>query len=412
MKNLKVKYCLVIIFTLILILSNTRLILFGKLLFDSISLPQFSGTNFYLIIDYIGIFVIFILSMFALFFFWNSNLFNHRIKIEIAVYTFIFSLILFSPLFIGSELSLSREIIFVSKIPPMTDLNYFRLKDKASEDFNYYEELFGQFGNDRRIYFQNFTDSVLITYTINGNTENIAREQILMKNNKPIINSKIFLLGTDEYGKDLFIEIIYGIRKSIIIAFIASLISFLIGSSLGYLSAISENFFGNMINRISEAFFSIPSIMLFIIILMLWKNSVLTIPVVMGLTGWITIFKVVRNEMILLKQKPFFQMSYKLGLSKLRLLRLEILPFISAQLFITIVFMFANFIIVESSLSFLGLGNEDTYSSLGNLIQRGNYYLPQYYWMTLFPVLALSFIIVSLNSIKSYIRKAIDPRLK
>jgi len=132
----------------------------------------------------------------------------------------------------------------------------------------------------------------------------------------------------------------------------------------------------------------------------------------MGLTGWITIFKIVRNEVIIIKQKEFYKTSELLGLSKTDLLRKELMPNISAPILIAAIFMFMNFIILESSLSFIGLGSEESYSSLGSIIQRGNYYLPKYYWITLFPTFALASILIVLNSIKDIIRKIIDPRKK
>lgn len=359
--------------------------------------------------DYYLFFLIFILLTVFILLKWNSPSLNLKIK-PINIVLIVFSLtIMFFPLIYGHHQTIDRNLIEVARLSPFSSVNYYVQKA------NGYQNLFSlknTYLNEKRIYILSHElkkDSQLNAENQNSKFGFNNSEQNLAK---PQIKKETFLLGTDEFGRDFLIQIIYGIRKSIIIAFFSLLISTLIGVTLGYFSGMNENIWGSLINRIAEAIFSIPSILFFIVIISLWGSSFIIYTFSLGLFGWITIFKITRNEISLIKKKPFFITSLRLGLSHSELILKEILIYISAPVLLSMVFLFVNFIIAEASLSFLGLSSDNYYTSLGTLIQRGNFYQTNSYWLVLCPSLALALIVLTLNHIKSFIRTKIDPRIR
>jgi len=417
MNKIKLKYHFAFTVIALIILSNQRLLQFAEYIYDIIvALISSASTQSFIPVDirldYFISFIAFIGIIIYIIFFWNSSWLNKKLKLSSSIIFFVISGITFYPLISGSQTNIDRESIKISKMPPFTCLNYFTQLDERNNLHKKLNGLFEQNDGSIYIYFDSYKIGERIEYSFNSEVYFIEKNVVRSKKNMPVVSLRFFILGTDEFGNDLFTEIIYGIRKSFFVAAFASFLSLLIGSILGYYSGTHTGFTGIAINRFSESIFSIPSILLFIIILIFYGSSTSSIAVVMGLTGWITIFKIVRNEVIIIKQKEFYKTSELLGLSKTDLLRKELMPNISAPILIAAIFMFMNFIILESSLSFIGLGSDESYSSLGSIIQRGNYYLPKYYWITLFPTFALASILIVLNSIKDIIRKIIDPRKK
>jgi ABC-type dipeptide/oligopeptide/nickel transport system permease subunit len=414
MKRIELKYYILITLIALTLIANTRLIYFTNFAIDFLYGNNSAAA---LIpvgvrIDYFFVFVLYIAIAVYLALRWRSSLLNKKIKFSNGLMIALFLFIALFPFISGYQSNVSRESIKISKLPPFTKLNCFtKVSDENNQSKNY-DKLF--LINDRNpfIYFDSYKTGKQIKYSFNGEEGYVDKKILLSKDNLPVVSARYFIMGTDEFGNDLLIEILFGIRKSFFVAILASILSMFIGSILGYFSGTHTDFSGSIINRITESVFSIPSILLFIIILLFWGSSVISVAIILGLTGWITIFKIIRNEVILITQKEFYQTSVMLGLSKSDLLKKEILPGLSAQLSVSFIFMFMNFIIFESSISFIGLGSEESYSSLGSIIQRGNYYLPHYYWITLFPMLSLAAILISLNAVKYNIRKNIDPRIK
>jgi len=411
---IKLKYYLLAISAFILLFFNDRLKNFIKTtaVFSYQNLQLIEEHLFWLF-DYYLSFAIFILMILIIGVKWNSLILNKKITLFKGLGFCTLMLVMLFPLMSGHNIKVDRNNLAIAKMPPLSVVKYFSIIDNSElkTAIDNISNLSDVNKNEQRIYFSEFNGNEIINYKMNGKKKSIELDRIRKEKGKPIIGKRMFILGTDEYNQDLFIEIVYGVRKSIYLAMIAVIVSVFIGSLLGYLSAVNENIFGIMINRIAEAFFSIPSILILIVAIMFWKNSVVIVGIIMGLFGWITIFKIQRNEIILVKQKYFYITSSKIGLSAAQLMMKEILPYISGQIFLNIIFLMVTFILTESSLSFIGLTSGGSYTSLGALIQRGNFYLATSYWIGLFPSVALALIIIVLNYIKNILRKIIDPRI-
>lgn len=406
---IKNKYSLLSFCILLILFSSTRLKLFFSIVPE---LNHFLSSSYqdelFWFIDYYISLILFLLLVPFLIMKWKSKIMNIKLKYSGLILLYIILFITFFPLLTGHYQPIDRNRISAARLAPFSSLNYLMQKKKQNDIDN----LKSAYSNQNRIYYDSVKSLSNPDYFLKGELVNFNRDEVEYELGKPKIFNEFFLLGTDEYGRDLFTQIIFGLRKSILISLCAMIFSILVGLFLGYVSAMNDNIWGNLINEFALSLFSIPSILIFIVYAVAVGNSFLSLILIMGSLGWITIFKITRNEVMLIKQKNFFITSKHLGLSNWQLIFHEIFTYISGQLLLSIIFLFINFIFAEASLSFIGLSNDETYISLGTLIQRGNFYINNSYWLILFPSLALAFIILFLNYIKNHLRSIIDPRVK
>ena len=230
-------------------------------------------------------------------------------------------------------------------------------------------------------------------------------------NGYPVITTNYYLLGTDELGRDIFTRLIYGARVSLFVGLGSVIVSFILGLSLGFIAGYSGGFINSFFNRVSEMFLVFPVLFLIILILALFGNSLLSIIIVLGFAGWMSLFKIVRSEVISLKNKDFFITAKLIGLSQKDLLLKEVLPVILAPLIVNLVFQFGNVILAEAALSFLGLGTGSVYPSWGGMIEAGQNYLSQAWWMIFFPGAFLSVTLYTANNLGKKLQVYYNPRL-
>jgi peptide/nickel transport system permease protein len=166
----------------------------------------------------------------------------------------------------------------------------------------------------------------------------------------------------------------------------------LLGFAAGYFKSMNT-----LLNSFSEMLLAFPLIFLIILILALFGNSIFTVIIVLGLTGWMSLFKIIRSEVISIRQKDFFISAEMLGIKKRNLLFKEILPVIIIPVSVNLIYQFGNVVLAESALSFLGLGAAKEYPSWGSMIEAGKLYLSNGWWMILFPGSALLILLFSLN---------------
>jgi peptide/nickel transport system permease protein len=266
-----------------------------------------------------------------------------------------------------------------------------------------------------------FDDHIIFADSIKINNSQVTLFQnglvhiLLFKgkiSNQYQITSRLFLLGTDEFGRDIFSRLIYGARVSITVGLLSVFITFILGSLLGFFAGYTGGFVDSFLNRLSDMFLSFPVIFLIILILALFGNSVVSVIVVLGFSGWMSLFKIVRSEIISLKKRDYFLTAKLMGTGSINLIFLEMLPVIAAPVIVNLVFQFGNVILAESALSYIGLGTGGSIPSWGSMIEAGQGYIYRAWWMILFPGLALFFSLFITNNLGNRIKVILNPRLR
>ena len=193
----------------------------------------------------------------------------------------------------------------------------------------------------------------------------IEKSSLIIEAGTPLIINKFYLLGTDEFGRDLFARLIYGTRISITVGLGAVILSFIIGIILGFIAGYRGGFIDILLNRFTEMFLAFPVIYLIVLILALFGSSIFSVIIVLGISGWMSLFKIVKSEVLSIKQKDYFATAELVGLNKYQLLKKEIFPVIITPVLVNLVFLFSNVILAEAALSYLGLGYWKFISLLG-----------------------------------------------
>jgi peptide/nickel transport system permease protein len=235
---------------------------------------------------------------------------------------------------------------------------------------------------------------------------------LLNESGIPIVKDKFFLLGTDEFGRDLFARLLYGTRISITVGLAAVVLSFIIGILLGFIAGYRGGLLDVLLNRFTEMFLAFPVIYLIVLILALFGSSIFSVIIVLGISGWMSLFKIVKSEVLSIKQKDYFATAELVGLNKFQLLKREIFPVIIAPVLVNLIFLFSNVILAEAALSYLGLGTGNAYPSWGSMISSGQEYITKAWWLIAFPGLALILTLFTFNSSGRLLGKAFNPRIK
>ncbi len=220
------------------------------------------------------------------------------------------------------------------------------------------------------------------------------------------------LLGTDAIGRDIFTRLLYGARVSLWVGFIAVGISSLIGVTLGLISGYFGGIIDEIIMRIVDIMLCFPSFFLILAVIAFLEPSMMNIMIVIGLTSWTGLTRLVRAETLSLRERDFILATKLSGASKARILFVHILPNTLAPVLVSATLGIAGAILVESSLSFLGLGVQPPYPSWGNMLLDGKDVLSNAPWLSLFPGLAIFITVLGYNLLGESLRDILDPRLK
>jgi peptide/nickel transport system permease protein len=327
----------------------------------------------------------------------------------------LFILFIFAPLITNSNPEFQKNISVTKLLPPFSSVKaIYSLKnlDSAGAYFKLKERVVKNSFNDRLVFADSIKkDSVLIYYQ-----KGIAHSLLLSSSSNPekdyTITKKLYPLGSDEFGRDIFSRLVYGARISVSVGVLSVLLTFILGSLLGFFAGYTGGIVDSILNRIAEMFLSFPVIFLIILIIALFGNSIISIIIVLGFSGWMSLFKIVRGEIILIKEKDYFLTAKQLGVGNFSLIFKEMLPVISASVIVNLIFQFGNVILAESALSYLGLGTGGIYPSWGSMIQSGQSYITSAWWMILFPGLALFLTLFMTNSLGNRVKLNVNPGLK
>lgn len=221
-----------------------------------------------------------------------------------------------------------------------------------------------------------------------------------------------YLLGTDGLGRDFFIRLVYGTRNSLLISLTAMLIAVVIGTLLGVLSGLYGGWIDMLISFIVDARLSIPFLIIAIVFSAIFGADKVTMTLIMGCTGWATFTRLIRGQILQLKRQNFIECSRSLGASHVRILFEHVLSNISSTLIVEATLRLSSFILLESSLSFLGLGIQPPDASLGVLVSYGRDYLVSNWWLSIIPSIVIVFIVLDVSLVGDWLRDCLDPKLQ
>ncbi len=416
---------IILIVWIILLIFRFKLFVNAALLFINYIGLVFSDSkiainvlNFPLIDVLIGLLIFISVPVFIFFIRKKFDVTNLKISFSSVIVILLLFAFFFAPYITNENPDFQKDIGVTKLLPPFSSVKVLHLNKPALEILSRYDQFKAV---EKKVVKQSFDEFLIfadsiktgnpVIYYQNGTSHKINLNRVVSIENQPVIESKFYLLGSDEFGRDIFTRLVYSARVSLLVGLGSVIISLLLGLSLGFLSGFLGGWVDISLNRVTEMFLAFPIIFLIILIIALFGNSLLAVIIVLGFSGWMSLFKIVRGEVVSIKNKDFFISAQMIGLSKKQLLFNEVLPVIFASVIVNAVFQFGNVILAEAALSYLGLGTGSNYPSWGAMIEAGQQYLTKAWWMIFFPGVILILALLTANNIGRKLNKFYNPQI-
>jgi len=220
------------------------------------------------------------------------------------------------------------------------------------------------------------------------------------------------ILGTDHIGRDVLSRIIYGARISLTIGFVSTMVGFFIGGSLGMISGYFRGWADSIITKMMDIQLSFPFILFTIFVVGITGPKLINIIIICGVTRWVYYARVVRGQVFSLREKEFIEAARGIGCPTRRIILRHIFPNILSSLLVLSTLNIGIIIVLESTLSFLGMGVQPPTPTWGGMLHDGKVYMVQAWWITALPGLAIMIIVLAANIIGDYLSDLTDPYTK
>jgi len=220
------------------------------------------------------------------------------------------------------------------------------------------------------------------------------------------------LLGTDQLGRDILSRIIHGSRISLLIGVLSVVLSLPIGVCLGLLAGYFRGRLDDITMRIADVQLAFPFILLALTIAGVLGPSPRNVVLILAIGGWVIYARLARGQVLSLREKEFIEAARSLGGGNLRILMMHVLPNVVSPIIVVGTFAVAQMILLESSLSFLGLGVQPPTPSWGGMLSDGRAYITVAWWLSTFPGAAIMLTVLGVNFVGDWLRDLLDPRLQ
>jgi peptide/nickel transport system permease protein len=225
-------------------------------------------------------------------------------------------------------------------------------------------------------------------------------------------DGRMRFLGTDHLGRDILSRLIFGARISIVIGLSAVLLAGTLGTLLGLIAGYEGGRIDDLCMRLTDTMLAMPFILLALAVIAVLGPSLFNIIMVLGVTSWVSYARVVRAEVLTLRTREFVAAAQALGGGGLRIIGRHLLPNVLTPVIVMATLEVARMIILESALSFLGLGVQPPTPTWGGMLADGRAYLSTAWWLATFPGLCIMLSVLGINLLGDWLRDVLDPRLK